>query len=194
MKKVLLLLCQGFEEYEASVFTDVLGWSRAFGDEGVAVETVALRPEVTCTFNLIVKAQRQIDEINVDDFDALAIPGGFEERGFYEDAYAEDTLDLIRSFDRAGKHIASICVAALALGKSGILEGRKATTYHLKEGLRRTQLAEFGAVVQDQHVVQDENRITCSCPAAALDVAFLLLTELTSPANTHKVRTAMGFQ
>ena len=194
MKKVLLLLCQGFEEYEASVFTDVLGWSRAYGDAGVEVETVALRPEVTCTFNLIVEPQRRIEEINVDDFDALAIPGGFEEHGFYEDAYAEDTLDLIRSFDRAGKHIASICVAALALGKSGILEGRTATTYHLKDGLRRKQLADFGAVVQDQHVVQDENRITCSCPAAALDVAFLLLTELTSPANTVKVRTAMGFQ
>lgn len=194
MKKVLLLLCQGFEEYEASVFTDVLGWSRAYGDEGVAVETVALRTEVTCTFNLIVKAQRQIEEINVDDFDALAIPGGFEEHGFYEDAYAESTLNLIRSFDRAGKHIASICVAALALGKSGILEGREATTYHLNKGVRRKQLAEFGAVVQDQHVVQDGNRITCSCPAAALDVAFLLLSELTSPANAQKVRTAMGFQ
>ena len=32
MKKVLLLLAQGFEEYEASVFTDVLGWSRDVGD------------------------------------------------------------------------------------------------------------------------------------------------------------------
>lgn len=194
MKKVLLLLCQGFEEYEASVFTDVLGWSRAYGDEGVAVDTVALRPEVHCTFSLIVKAQRKIEDINVDDFDALAIPGGFEEHGFYEDAYAEETLNLIRSFDRNGKYIASICVAALALGKSGILKGRNATTYHLNEGVRRKQLAEFGALVQDQHVVQDGNRITCSCPAAALDVAFLLLTELTSPANTNKVRTAMGFR
>ena len=27
-KKVLLLMAQGFEEYEASAFTDVLGWSR----------------------------------------------------------------------------------------------------------------------------------------------------------------------
>lgn len=193
MKKVLLLLCQGFEEFEASVFTDVLGWSRAYGDEGVSVETVALRPEVRCTFNLIVKAQRSIDEIDVDQFDALAIPGGFEDRGFYEDAYAKTTLDLIRRFDRSGKYVASICVAALALGKSGILDGRPATTYHLNEGVRRKQLAEFGAVVQDQHVVQDENIITCSCPAAAIEVAFLLLTELTSQANTLKVRAAMGF-
>lgn len=32
-KKVLLLLPQGFEEYEAAVFTDILGWSRDYGTE-----------------------------------------------------------------------------------------------------------------------------------------------------------------
>ena len=35
MKRVLLFLAQGFEAYEASVFTDVIGWSRAFGIEPV---------------------------------------------------------------------------------------------------------------------------------------------------------------
>lgn len=31
-----------------------------------------------------------VSEVNIDEFDALAIPGGFEEAGFYEDAYGED--------------------------------------------------------------------------------------------------------
>lgn len=193
MKKVLLLLCQGFEEFEASVFTDVLGWSRSYGHEGVEVETVALRPEVKCTFNLMVRAQRQIEDIEVADFDALAIPGGFQEKGFYEDAYDERVQDLIRGFDAAGKYIASVCVAALALGKSGILTGRKATTYHMNEGVRRRQLAEFGVEVLDQHLVQEDHVITCSCPAAAIEVAFLLLAELTSEANMLKVKEGMGF-
>jgi 4-methyl-5(b-hydroxyethyl)-thiazole monophosphate biosynthesis len=30
-KKVLLFLSQGFEEYEASVFTYVIGWSKIYG-------------------------------------------------------------------------------------------------------------------------------------------------------------------
>ena len=34
-KRVLLFLAQGFEEYEASVFTDIIGWSRIFGKEPV---------------------------------------------------------------------------------------------------------------------------------------------------------------
>ena len=43
-KKVLLFLAQGFEEYEAGVFTDVIGWSRVFGNEPVDVITSGLRP------------------------------------------------------------------------------------------------------------------------------------------------------
>jgi len=33
MKRVLLLLCKGFEIYEAAAFYDVLGWSGEFGAE-----------------------------------------------------------------------------------------------------------------------------------------------------------------
>ena len=32
MKKVLMLLSNGFEAVEASVFTDVLGWNKLEGD------------------------------------------------------------------------------------------------------------------------------------------------------------------
>lgn len=32
MKKVLLLLANGFEAVEASVFTDVIGWNQSSGD------------------------------------------------------------------------------------------------------------------------------------------------------------------
>lgn len=32
MKKVLLLLANGFEAVEASVFTDVIGWNKLDGD------------------------------------------------------------------------------------------------------------------------------------------------------------------
>jgi len=94
MKKVLLLLCQGFEEFEASVFTDVFGWSRSYGHEGVSVDTAAIRPEIKCTFNLIVRPEKKIEEIDVADYDALAIPGGFQDKGFYEVCKQVYRLDL----------------------------------------------------------------------------------------------------
>lgn len=193
MKQVLLLLAQGFEEYEAAVFTDVLGWSRAYGTEPVGVTTAGLRQSIRCTWNLTVTPQRRIEDISLRDFDALAIPGGFEEKGFYEDAYDERFLDTIRAFNREKKLIASVCVAALPLARSGVLRGRKATTYHRNQGVRREQLAGMGAVVLDQHMVEDGNIITSSCPATALDVAFRLLLRLTSEENLERVKEYMGF-
>ena len=43
--KTFCYLPQGFEEYEASVFTDVFGWSRHVGDIPVKVVTAGRRPE-----------------------------------------------------------------------------------------------------------------------------------------------------
>lgn len=136
---------------------------------------------------------KTIEEICAEDYDALAIPGGFEEFGFYEEAYDERFLNLIRDFDAQGKPIAAICVAALPLGKSGILKNKRATTYHLKDGYRQHQLAEFGVEIVNEPVVVQENIITSYCPQAAPFVAFELLRKLTSDEQTAVVMKAMGF-
>jgi 4-methyl-5(b-hydroxyethyl)-thiazole monophosphate biosynthesis len=192
-KKVLLFLAQGFEEYEASVFTDVMGWSRMFGTEPVELLTTGFRNEIKCTWNLVVKPEIEFVKIDIKDFDALAIPGGFEKAGFYEDAFDERFLELIREFDKAGKIIASVCVAALPVGKSGVLNGRKATTYDLLNGLRRKQLADFGAIVQNERIVVDGNIITSTGPSTGLEVAFLLLEMLTDRENVESVKEYMRF-
>ena len=124
-------------------------------------------------------------------FDALAIPGGFEEYGFYEEAYSENFLRIINDFNNKGKLIASICVAALPLGKSGILAGKKATTYD--SPARRDALRKFGAKIIHQPVVQDNNIITSWNPASAIEVSLLLLENLTTPKNARHIRELMGF-
>ena len=187
-KKVLLFLAQGFEEYEASVFTDVLGWSRVYGNEPVDLITTGLRPQIKCTWNLLVTPEMKFEKINVRDFDALAIPGGFENAGFYEDAYDKRFLSLIREFDKQGKVIASVCVGAMPIGKSGILKGRNATTYDLLEGFRRKQLADFGAKVQDARIVIDKNIVTSTGPSTGLDVSFKLLEMLTNIENVNLIK------
>lgn len=193
MKKVLLFLAQGFEEYEAAVFTDVLGWSKDLGFEPVEVLTVGLREEIKATWNFTVKPESLLSEINPDEYDAIAVPGGFEECDFYEDAYNEEFLSFLREFNDKKRPIASVCVGALPLGKSGILKNRKGTTYHLTGGKRRKQLSGFGVEVQDKHVVVDENIITSSSPSTALDVVFTFLEMLTSKENVEKVKIEMGF-
>ena len=191
--KVLLLLAKGFETMEFSVFVDVIGWARNDYHYDIDVITCSFSRTVVSTFGISVIVDRLIDEINVDEYDALAISGGFEEFGFYEEAYHEKFLNLIRKFNEQQKPIASICVAALALGKSGILRGRNAKTYHLRDGYRQSQLAEFGANIVGLPIVVDDNVITSYCPETAAGVAFKLLETLTSTEQMQVVKEAMGF-
>ena len=191
MKKILLLLANGFETYEASVFIDVIGWNYTDGDKSTKLISCGLTKEVVSTFDQKFLVDHLDSEINANDFDALAIPGGFEEYGFYEDAYSDSFVRIIRDFNLLNKWIASICVGALPLGKSGILASKKATTYNSQ--IRRNALKGFEAEVVNQPVVMDGNIITSWNPASAIEVAFLLLEKLTNKDNANYIRRLMGF-
>lgn len=193
MKRVLLLLADGFEAFEAAAFTDVLGFAAAFGAEEIEVVTVGLRPELRCTFGFTVKPDLLLEDAEHEEFDAIAVPGGFERAGFYNDAYSDEFSDIFRRFASEGKPIAAICTGALPVARSGVLCGRRATTYHLLDGKRRRELAEMGANVVDEPLVRDGNLVTSTSPATATDVAFTLLEMLTSAQNARTTRHAMGF-
>jgi 4-methyl-5(b-hydroxyethyl)-thiazole monophosphate biosynthesis len=193
MKKILLLLANGFEIYEASAFIDVIGWNSVYGDKSVELVKCGLYKELKSTFNLIVQTDILINEVNVDDYEALAIPGGFEIYGFYNDAYNEIFLNLIKEFNLKNKIIASICVAALPLGKSGILKGKKGTTYNSNDKIRQNQLKGFGVDVLNKPIVIDENIITSWNPSTAIDVSLKLLELLTSKKNAKQIKKMMGF-
>ena len=191
MKKVLLLLADGFETFEASVFMDVIGWNLEEGDKTTKLYTCGLKRDIKSSFNHKFTMDYTVDEIDINSFDAHAIPGGFEVYGFYNDAYNEKFLELIRGFKANNKIIATICVGALPLGKSGVLKGKNATTYN--SDVRREALKSFGANVLHQPIVLDDNMITSWNPATAIDAALLLLELLTSKKNADYVRNLMGF-
>lgn len=191
--KILLFCAKGFETMEFSPFIDVMGWAANDFHYPVCVDTCGFTKNVVSSFNVPVIMDRLIDEVSADEYDALAIPGGFEEFGFYEEAYDEKFLEMIRAFDSQNKPIASVCVAALPIGKSGVLKNRKATTYHLNGALRQKQLAEFGVNVVNERVVIDDNIITTFCPETAPDAAFELLRKLVGDEKMLAVKQAMGF-
>ncbi|WP_028111678.1 DJ-1/PfpI family protein [Ferrimonas kyonanensis] len=192
MKKALLFLCQGLEEYEASVFTDALGWTTTYGLEPIQLVTTGFHQKIRCGWNFTIEPERPFDDIDVDDFDALLIPGGMSRAGFYEDAFDERLLSLIRAFDRHNKLIASVCVGALPIAKSGVLKGRTATTYQLSEK-RQQQMRELGVRVLQQPLVVDGNIITSTSPATAMEVAFTVVETLTSADNLARIKQGMGF-
>jgi 4-methyl-5(b-hydroxyethyl)-thiazole monophosphate biosynthesis len=191
MKKILMLLANGVEPLEMSAFTDVMGWATVLGDEVIELTDVALHPEINTTFGLTLKPTKLLQDINLADYDAVAIPGGFEPAGFYVDALSEPFLKVIMHFNQCNKPIASVCVSSIALGHAGILAGKEATTYHQLGGKRKQQLEKTGATFVDRPVVQDQNIITSTGPGTALEVAFLLLKELTSAGNVKALREKM---
>lgn len=191
MKRVLLLIAQGVEPLEMSAITDVLGWANLIGDDEIRVLDAGFQKEIKTTFGLNLSLNHMIKNLDLNGFDALAIPGGFEPAGFYEDALSEPFLQVIRHFHQAQKTIASVCVSSLALGAAGVLEGKRATVYHQKNGIRKQQLENSGAIFVDQALVCDNNIITSTGPGTAIEVAFALLARITSIENANKVREKM---
>eukprot|EP00249_Psilotum_nudum_P005591 c19044_g1_i1 orf=765-1943(-) len=66
------------------------------------------------------------DEVNVDVYDALVIPGG---RAPEYLALDEKVLEIVKKFAESKKPIASICHGQQILAAAGILKGKKCTAY-----------------------------------------------------------------
>ncbi len=192
MKKVLLLLADGFEIFEASAFIDVIGWNLIEGDQSTKLFSAGFMKEIKSSFDQKFIPDLLIDEVNTEDFDALAIPGGFDEYGYYDEAYNIRFLNIIKSFNDQNKVIASICVGGLPIAKTGILDNKFATTYN-QNPKRIEQLIDMGALFTDKPIVVNDNIITSSNPATAHEVAFILLEKLTDKNNADKVKSLMGF-
>ncbi len=195
MKRVLVILPNAFELLEGAAFIDVLGWANDCGNEPIEVVTAGVSSEVQCTFGTFkIIPDVVLSDVVVGEFDAVALPGGFETEGFFEEAFSRPVMDTLREFNRRQKPIASICVGALPIAKSGILADRRATTYHLSGGKRRHQLGEMGAIVVDAPIVIDGNITTSTSPATAIDVALKLVEQLTDAQNANHIRHEMGFE
>lgn len=188
MKKVLLLLASGFEAYEASVFTDVFGFANT-GGANVMLDSVGLSSPIHCAYGFDVLPNFLLSDINIIEFDALAIPGGRRDFGFYDDSYSADFQSVIIDFNKSDKPIAGICVASLPMAKAGVLNGKKATTYF---GKKQRELEEMGIDVTDERVVCDGNIITSSSPSAGIEVAFKLLELLTTKKFVDSTKESFG--
>jgi hypothetical protein len=112
--------------------------------------------------------------------------------GFYEDAFSDEMLGLLRAFAAHNKWLASIDVGSLALGKAGLLPGRRATTYPGADGRRCEQLRLAGANYVDAPIVADGLFITGSGSGAALSVSLALLERVTNTRTAAKVRSLMA--
>ncbi len=146
-KKIVMLLADGFEETEAIAAADVLARL------GFELCLTGLENElVTGAHGIVLKTACLISEIEVDEFDALVLPGGMPGSMNLRDSVA--VIDLVKRADVAGKVIAAICAAPMVLAQAGIIKDKHVTCYPgFEEHLRM-------AICTGKHCEQDGNIIT----------------------------------
>lgn len=195
MKKILILISQGIEILELSPFIDIFGWNMVVGKKNTTTTTVSIHDIIYCTWNLKIFPQLNLKKENIDleEYDALVIPGGFGKAGFFNDMKDSTFKSVIQYFNEKNKIIVGICTGVIPLGEAGILKGRRATTYLLDNERYFSQLEKYRAIPIREKIVEDENLITCSGPKNALETAFLLLEKFSDKENCNIVKKNMCF-
>jgi protease I len=97
---------------------------------------------------------KTIDQIKVDDYDLLVIPGGV--KAMEKVRQEKKIINFITKFDEKKKIIACICSGAQLLISAKVVKGRKIAGYYSMED----DLVNAGAIYTDKPAVTDENIIT----------------------------------
>ena len=156
-KKVAILAADMFERVELEQPR------KALEDAGAEVEVVSIHDGEIEGFDHFepastVKVDRTVEEISPDDYDALLIPGGVgnpdQLRG------DENAVAFVRGFHDAGKPMAVICHGPWLLVESGIVRGRRITSWPTLE----TDIRNAGGEWVDEEVVVDGNLVTSRKP------------------------------
>ncbi|MBN2619126.1 MAG: DJ-1/PfpI family protein [Spirochaetales bacterium] len=178
MKKVGIILANGFEEIEAVTPIDVL--RRA----GLEVVTLGLNGKtIRGGHNIIIECDYEFNDYT-GSLDALVLPGGMP--GAENLSNSSGVLDLINRLHKEGKYICALCASpGVVLGKTALLKNRNFTCYPGFEGR-----VEGGHFLEDRVVVHG-NIITSRGPGTALEFSLAIVSELISSEVSNKLCNGM---
>ena len=105
-----------------------------------------------------VTADATADKVDINDFDAVIIPGGYAPDKM---RLHQSMVDLVRKAHEGGKIIAAVCHGPQLLISADIVKGRRVTSWPSVA----VDLKNAGATWVDEPVVKDGNIITSRKPA-----------------------------
>ncbi|HIW20944.1 MAG TPA: DJ-1/PfpI family protein [Candidatus Dorea intestinavium] len=181
MKKVCVLLAEGFEEVEALTAVDLLRRAQIY------VDTVSIEEGygVSGAHGILVQTEDLFQEVDFSLFDMIVLPGGMP--GTRNLEMHKGVKQVINEYNNNNKLIAAICAAPTILGKMGLLKGRKATCYPgMEEELH-------GAVVSSDSVCVDGNIITSRGVGTAIDFALRLIAILVNEEKAGEIADAIVY-
>ena len=156
-KRVVALVTHGFEQVE------LLEPLEALEDAGATVHIVAPESGTVRGWNhkewgKEVEVDRRLDQVSVDDYDALLLPGGVMNPDKLR--MLPNAVQLVRQFFDDGKPIAVICHGPWTLVEADVVRGLRITSWpSLKADLKNA-----GANWVDQEVVVDRGVVSSREP------------------------------
>lgn len=155
--RILIVATDGFEEWE------LFGPREILQKRGAEVVLASLTKDpIEATVHdkpgKTIRPDLTIDDVNVDDFDALILPGGVHNPDQLR--LHGNVIALVRLFAEQGKPIGAICHGPWLLVEADLLGGRTATSWPSI----RTDLRNAGANVVDEPAVTDGNIVTSRNP------------------------------
>ena len=156
-KKVAILAANMFERVELEEPR------KALEDAGAEVEVVSIESGEIQGFDHFdpankVKVDRTVEEASPDDYDALMIPGGVGNPDLLRGD--ENAVAFVRRMHEAGKPMAVICHGPWMLVESGVVRGKRVTSWPTLE----TDIRNAGGEWVDEEVVVDGNVVTSRKP------------------------------
>ena len=156
-KKIAILATHGFEQSELEVPRDKLKAAGATVHV-VSPEKGQIKGWEIKDWGRPVQVDRSLDEVSADDYDALVLPGGQINPDLLR--VNDKALALIRTFSGQKKLIAAVCHAPWLLIETGLIKGRKCTSYKSI----KTDVINAGGKWEDSQVVTDQGIITSRNP------------------------------
>jgi transcriptional regulator GlxA family with amidase domain len=175
---------------------DLAGPAQAFSTaDGLGLRGVGYRlgyvadgPLVPTAQGLPLQADTSWPRLTRDDL--VIVPGwkGRTLKGSGQISRA--ALDAIAAHHAAGGTVASVCAGADALGRAGLLDGRRCTTHHAHQD----ELAERyprAHVVRDVLFTEDDRVVTSAGIASGIDLSLHLIATRHGPAAAARVARSM---
>ena len=167
VKRVALIIADGSEEIEAITPADVI---RRAGAECVVFSVSG--EYVRGSHGIVIKADKLINQLNMDEFDAVVIPGGMP--GAVNIAGNSAAVKAIARAAGEGKTVAAICASpAVVLEGNGLLKAEKATCYPAPNFI-----SALGEKYTGNDVESCGNFITANGPRAAMAFSLEICKKL----------------
>lgn len=157
-KKIAILTENGFEEVELT------SPKKALEAAGAKVDIVSPQKDKVKAWDkdhwsIELPVDVAVEEAKVEEYDGLVLPGGVLNPDQLR--LNKTSIEFTKEFYNSGKPVAAICHGPQLLIETGIVKGKKLTSYPSL----KTDLVNAGADWEDKEVVVDNGLVTSRTPA-----------------------------